>query len=188
MSRVHVLWLVALLVGCAGAKAEAGKGATTAGGASAEIAPYDPQKPWPRVGERPPEIAADAWLRDEPRALATLAGKVVVVHFCDLGSEPCVQDFARLRALHDAHAARGLVIVTLAFSDLDDEARAAVDKHGITWQVGFGDRVIEIGGVYNYEQYPAAYVVDREGKLRWSGLSNANAAAMTAAIEAALKG
>lgn len=156
--------------------------------ASAEITPYDPQKPWPHVGERPPEIGADAWLSDAPTTLASLGGKVVVVEFCDLGSEPCVQDFARLRQLHERHAARGLVIITLAFADLDADARATVAKHGIGWQVGFGDHVIEIGEAYNYDQYPAAYVVGRDGKLRWSGLSNTNPSGLAAAVEAALAG
>jgi hypothetical protein len=197
MTRARSVMLLALLIGgvggvggvaCGGASNAAGKGAVPPGAAPAEIAPYDAKKPWPHVGEAPPELAADAWLREGPNTLADFAGRVVVVHFCDLGSEPCVQDFARLRVLHDKHAAKGLVIITLAFAEFDDEARASVSKLGIAWQVGFGDRVLEIGETYNYDQYPAAYVIGRDGKLRWSGLSVANADALAAAIEAALAG
>jgi peroxiredoxin len=156
--------------------------------APSEIEPYDPTHPWPHLGDTPPEIGADAWaLPDAPSTLAALRGKVVLLQFCDLGSEPCTKDFARLRQLHETHAAKGLAIVTLAFASLDDEARAAIAKHGLTWQVGLGDRVLETADTYNYHQYPAVYVIGRDGKLRWSGLSNGQRDDLLATIEAALR-
>ncbi len=186
-----LLPLLCALVACGGGTPSA-KDARATGTATpappSEIEPYDPSRPWPHLGDVPPEIAADAWaLPDAPSTLAALRGKVVLLQFCDLGSEPCTKDFARLRALHDAHAAKGLAIVTLAFADLDADARAAIAKAGLVWQVGFGDRVLEIGDAYNYHQYPAVYLIGRDGKLRWSGLSGEHADALGAAVEAALR-
>jgi peroxiredoxin len=187
--RVASLLFAVALAACGGSAPGPKEATTTAKPAApSEIEPYDPTRPWPHVGDTPPEIGANAWaLPDAPSTLAALRGKVVLLQFCDLGSEPCTRDFARLRQLHATHAAKGLAIVTLAFADLDDEARAAIAKHGLAWQVGFGDRVLESGDTYNYHQYPAVYLIGRDGKLRWSGLSNEKPDELARAIEAALQ-
>lgn len=193
-TRRPLAWfpLAVALAACGGGTpapkdANANANANAKPAAPSEIEPYDAKHPWPHVGEVPPEIGANAWaLPDAPSTLAALRGKVVLLQFCDLGSDPCTRDFVRLRQMHDTLAAKGLAIVTLAFADLDDDAHAALAKHGLKWQVGFGDRVLETGDTYNYHQYPAVYLIGRDGKLRWSGLSNERPEALGAAVEAAL--
>src|SRR5207245_10971751 len=72
-----------------------------------------------RVGIPAPEIASQVWLNSEPKRMADLKGKVVLVEFWTFGCyncrnvEPYVQDWRR------TYAGRGLVVIGVHCAHFD---------------------------------------------------------------------
>jgi peroxiredoxin len=141
----------------------------------------------PMPGSAPPSAeATDApefagitsWLNTTPLKLADLRGRVVVVHFWTNGCINCIHNYPSYRNWQAKYADRSVTIVGVhtpefeAEKDLDRlRKRAAdnrltfpiaVDSDGKTW-AAWGNRF-----------WPAVYLVDKKGKVRyrWEGELN----------------
>jgi peroxiredoxin len=137
------------------AAADDGDGATGGAGAS--------------VGAPVPHFAL-ASIDGGPRITsASLAGKVVVVHFWATFCMPCTKSIPALQALHAKYASRGVAIVGVSEDDRDDFARipAFVAAQGAQFAVAWdGDHALAMR--WRPNQMPATYVVDRAGILRFA--------------------
>lgn len=120
----------------------------------------------PEVGTVPPELVAEAWINvDGPLTLADLRGHVVVIEFWATWCAPCVAGIPHLNALHDAHHASGLRI--LSFTDQSREhVEAFMQKTPMRYGLGVGSRLSRTYGVTGI---PHAFIVGRDGLLRWHG-------------------
>jgi len=122
----------------------------------------------PAVGEAAPEIAAKEWLNaDEAPSLAKLRGKIVVVEFWATWCPPCRTSIPHLVEMHEAYKDKGVVLIGFT---REDRKKARIDafaeKMKMSYIVGTGSRT---GSDYGVRGIPAAFLIDPEGKVLWSG-------------------
>jgi thiol-disulfide isomerase/thioredoxin len=163
--RVYLLWAAALTAIAALAVAFAGRTAPTrlAGVADPENLP---------VGRELPSIVADGWLNTGPLAARDLRGRVVVVDFWTYSCVNCVRTIPHLRAWWDRYRRDGLVILGVhspefEFEKNDANVAAASQRLGVTWPVAYDDDM-DIWDTFANQYWPAKYVFDRDGRLRFT--------------------
>lgn len=126
----------------------------------------EPLAKTPTVGSTPPELDAKEWLNiDGPVTFESLRGNVVVIEFWATWCGPCVAGIPHLNKLHDEHEKDGLRIVSFT-----DQTREHVEefmkKTEMHYALGTGSQLSRRYGVTGI---PHAFIVGRDGKLRWHG-------------------
>jgi cytochrome c biogenesis protein CcdA/thiol-disulfide isomerase/thioredoxin len=126
-------------------------------------------------GIRAPEIRGiETWIntpRGEPLTLAGLRGRVVLVDFWTYSCINCLRTLPHLRAWDDAYRKAGLTIIGVhspefAFERVPDNVRSAVRRLGIRYPVAL-DTDFATWRAYSNQYWPAKYLVDREGRIRF---------------------
>jgi cytochrome c biogenesis protein CcdA/thiol-disulfide isomerase/thioredoxin len=134
----------------------------TAAGAEAEASTAAPA---PEVG------GIVQWINSKPLTLRQLRGKVVLVDFWTYSCVNCLRTLPHLKAWDAAYRQDGLVILGVhspefAFERVPDNVRAAVRKLGIEYPVAL-DNDFATWRAYSNQYWPAKYLVDRSGRLRF---------------------
>ncbi len=101
-----------------------------------------------------------------------LAGKVVLVDFWTYSCVNCLRTLPYLRSWQAAYADDGLVIVgahapEFAFESVPANVEKAVDDLDVTWPVALDNDFATWGAFYN-RYWPAKYLIDRDGTLRYA--------------------
>jgi thiol-disulfide isomerase/thioredoxin len=134
--------------------------------------------------------SAPVWLNSEPLTAATLRGRVVLV---DVWTYSCINWLRTLpyvRAWHERYRSRGLVVVGVhapefGFEhDLDNVRRATA-----ALDVGFPvviDNDFAIWRSFGNHYWPAVYLVDRDGRVRFHHFGEEAYAETEQAIQALL--
>lgn len=117
-------------------------------------------------GERPraPDFTLERLDRDGELALASLRGKAVVLNVWASWCIPCKEEAPYLEQVWRRHRARGLVVVGLDAKDFRRDARAFVERFGLTFPIvydGPGDTLGQLG----VTGFPETFVLDREGRV-----------------------
>jgi thiol-disulfide isomerase/thioredoxin len=108
-----------------------------AGAPASERAPaWAPREGRELLGTRAPEVRGIEWLQGGPLTLAGLSGKMVLIRFWLTGCPYCEATAPALNELHDAYAARGLVVVGLHHPK-SGETRDRVAVERAVRQLGF---------------------------------------------------
>ena len=128
------------------------------------------------LGKEPPEITVDDWVgTDQPLLLRNEMGKVVLLAFCRLDDPRCAPAEAMLRELRQTHPSGDFVIIEL-FTDsgYDRDAwmlvRKQIADRNLGWPAGYGNKVQYAVLRYGFKDIPAAYLIDADGKVVWSGV------------------
>jgi cytochrome c biogenesis protein CcdA/thiol-disulfide isomerase/thioredoxin len=120
-----------------------------------------------------PEVRGIAsWINSEPLSLRGLRGKVVLVDFWTYSCVNCLRTLPHVKAWDRAYRDDGLVIVGVhspefAFERVPGNVRAAVRKLGIRYPVAL-DNDFETWRAYANQYWPAKYLIDRSGRVRYS--------------------
>jgi thiol-disulfide isomerase/thioredoxin len=114
------------------------------------------------VGSGVPDLS----LRDlEGRELtsASWRGRVTIVNFWATWCAPCRVEIPEFMALERAHQGR-VQVVGLSMDESEDEVRAFVKEHGMTYPVAIvnSDVAERFGGVLGL---PTTFVLDPEGRI-----------------------
>ena len=127
------------------------------------------------AGPRAPEFKGiKLWLNTpagKPVSLAGLRGKVVIVDFWTYSCINCLRTLPHLKAWDRAYRKAGLVIVGIhspefAFERVPDNVRSAVRRLGVRYPVGL-DNDFATWRAYENDYWPAKYLVDRSGRIRY---------------------
>jgi thiol-disulfide isomerase/thioredoxin len=123
------------------------------------------------VGPPAPELHAKGWLNSPPLTGKELSGKVVIYDFWTYSCVNCVRTLPYLRAWHDRYRDDGLVIVGVHSPEFDFEkdhgnVARAVARLEVTWPVALDDDMA-IWGDFNNRYWPAKWVTDRQGRIRY---------------------
>jgi thiol-disulfide isomerase/thioredoxin len=119
-----------------------------------------------------PELTNDTWLNvDSPLRLANLRGKVVMIEMWTFGCINCKNVMPSLKEWHSKYAAQGLVIIgnhypefsfeedlenlKNAVAENDIQYAVAQDNDGATWRA------------YKNRYWPALYLIDKQGHIRY---------------------
>ena len=118
-----------------------------------------------------PEITAGRWLNSSPRSLADLRGKVVLLEFWTFACWNCQHVEPEMKRWHAAYADRGLTVIGVHTPELDYEKDPAnveryVREHGITYPVAI-DNDSATWDRYDNHAWPALYLIDRKGQIRY---------------------
>ena len=134
----------------------------------------DPVEPPQGSGRGDPaaEITGiEAWVNTEPLCLSDLRGNVVLVDFWTYTCVNCIRTFPYLRQWHARYADDGLVILGIHTPEFEFEKdrenvrKASVDD-AIVWPVAL-DNDYGTWRAYNNRYWPAKYLIDKDGVIRY---------------------
>lgn len=124
------------------------------------------------VGPKAPaRLDAKGWLNSAPMTAADFRGKVVLYDFWTFSCVNCVRTIPHVRAWWDRYRADGLVVVGVHSPEFEFEKKhanvsAAVQHLGVTWPVALDDDMT-IWNAFNNQYWPAKYITDRQGRIRY---------------------
>ena len=124
----------------------------------------------------------------EIHSISEWDGKIVLVNFWATWCPPCRREIPGFIELKKAYADQGFEIVGVAIDDAD-KVRAFIERVGINYPVlhGQGDAnqvAEEYGDTMNSLPYSA--LIDREGKIRFSGAGGLTKASLEKALKSLL--
>lgn len=125
------------------------------------------------TGEPAPEFTGlTKWLNSEPLTIAELKGKVVLVDFWTYTCINCIRTLPYLTQWHEKYKDDGLVIIGVhapefAFEKKEENVLDAMKRYNITYPV-VQDNDFATWKAYNNQYWPAKYIIDAEGKVRYS--------------------
>jgi cytochrome c biogenesis protein CcmG/thiol:disulfide interchange protein DsbE len=121
----------------------------------------------------------------ETLRLADLRGKVVVVNFWASWCGPCRDEAPALENVAQRYADQDVVVVGIAYTDTENNARAFMDEFNITYANG-PDIGTRISDRYNIQGVPETFVIDRNGEVAHFFIMPIDEAMLSDAIERAL--
>jgi len=130
-----------------------------------------------------------AWLNTPggtPLSIRSLRVKVVLVDFWTYSCINCQRSLPHVEAWYQRYQADGLVVVGVhtpefAFEHVVSNVRSAVQQFGITYPVAV-DNGYDTWNAYNNEYWPADYLIDAAGEVRYERFGEGDYGATEAAI------
>lgn len=112
------------------------------------------------------------WQQSEPLTIESLKGKVVLVDFWTYSCINCQRTQPYLNAWYEKYRDKGLVIVGVhapefSFERLPVNVARAIDDAGIKYPVAL-DNDFATWRAYDNQFWPAKYVIDRTGQVRYT--------------------
>jgi thiol-disulfide isomerase/thioredoxin len=119
-----------------------------------------------------PPLEAKGWINSPPLTRAGLTGKVVLYDIWTYSCINCVRTFPYVRSWYDRYRADGLVVIGVHSPEFDFEkvhsnVAAATRRLDVTWPVALDDDMT-IWNAFDNRYWPADYVADRNGHIRYS--------------------
>ena len=112
------------------------------------------------------------WLNATPTTMAALRGRVVLIDFWTYSCVNCLRTLPYLKRWDEAYRAGGLTIVGVhapefAFERVPDNVDEAVRDLGIRYPVAL-DNDFTTWRAYSNQYWPAKYLIDRKGHVRFA--------------------
>ncbi|WP_184467372.1 cytochrome c biogenesis protein DipZ [Rhizobium esperanzae] len=174
--------------------------AKPAAGATSEVAGSDvmiadAKKPFradlPVEGFAPSLDGAVEWLNSKPLTTEQLRGKVVLVDFWTYSCINCIRTIPYVRAWAEKYADQGLVVIGVhapefAFEKKIDNVRKAVGDFKLAYPVAI-DNDYKIWRAFENSYWPAAYLIDAKGQIRYHHFGEGNYGRTEKAIQDLLR-
>ena len=144
----------------------AGKPAEQAGGSQAEAG-----RALPVLGRAPEFTNPGRWFNTAPLSLAGLRGKVVLVDFWTYTCINCLRTLPHVEAWSEKYRRDGLVVVGVhtpefPFERIASNVDEAISANGITYPV-VQDNDYGTWNAYGNQYWPAKYLIDAAGNVRY---------------------
>ncbi len=140
-----------------------------------------------------PEFSGLAnWINSqEIKSMQELRGKVVLVDFWTYSCFNCVNTFPYVQGWHEKFAKEGLVVLGIhapefAFERDSNNVQNAVKKYGLTYPIAL-DNGFKLWRAYRNRYWPAFYLIDKKGMVRYTHFGEGRYKEMEAAIASLLK-
>jgi thiol-disulfide isomerase/thioredoxin len=163
-AKMKSLWLITLafsLTACS----------TAAAGSNMEASPVARPVNLPDLGSAP-ELTNSSWLNtDKPLRLADLRGKVVAVEMWTFGCINCQHVIPSLKSWYAQYKDQGFVLIGNHYPEFDRERdlgnlQQAVAQAGIEYPVA-QDNEGATWRAYHNGYWPALYLIDKRGRIRY---------------------
>lgn len=144
------------------------------------------------VGKPAPELSGTgAWINSPPLKLQDLRGKAVLIDFWTWDCVNCLRSVPVIERLHQRYAARGLVVIGVHSPEFAHERPldgviAAVRRLGLHYPV-VQDNDFRIWQAFGNRYWPAAWLIDSEGRVVYRHEGEGGEAQLAAAIEGVLR-
>jgi thiol-disulfide isomerase/thioredoxin len=130
------------------------------------------------------------WLNSPPLTRAALAGHAVLVDFWTYSCINCLRALPEVRAIAARYRDRGLIVIGVhspefAFEHDEARVRAATRELGVDYPVVL-DNDYRIWGAFQNQFWPAQYLIDGEGRLRFRHYGEEGGAKIEAELRALL--
>lgn len=130
------------------------------------------------------------WINSPPLTVAGLNGKVVLVDFWTYSCINCIRSIPYVEQWYRAYQKDGLVVVGVstpefAFEHNLTNVATAVEKYGITYPVAL-DNNYDTWNAYNNDSWPADYLIDKTGAIRYVSLGEGDYGKTERAIQVLL--
>lgn len=125
------------------------------------------------MGYQAPELEGiQQWINSDPLTLEQLRGKVTLIDFWTYSCINCVRTQPYLNAWYDNYRDQGLQIIGVhapefAFEKEPANVARAVREAGIRYPVAL-DNDFATWRAYGNQYWPAKYLIDQEGKVRYT--------------------
>jgi cytochrome c biogenesis protein CcdA/thiol-disulfide isomerase/thioredoxin len=131
----------------------------------------DTGKTLPVLGPMPPLTGATAWLNSPPLTPDQLKGKVVLVDFWTYSCINCLRALPHVEQWARRYGPQGLVVIGVhtpefAFEKQSSNVQRAIRDFGVAYPVAM-DNDYAIWKAFNNDGWPAGYLVDAQGRLRF---------------------
>lgn len=132
----------------------------------------------PNYGKAPEFVGLENWINSNPLTLAELKGKVVMVDFWTYSCINCIRTLPYLETWQKNYADKGLVIIGIHDPEFQFEkdfnnVKKAVADRGLTYPV-VQDNEHETWDAYKNQYWPAKYIIDKDGYLRYYHFGEGN--------------
>ncbi|MET0935176.1 MAG: redoxin domain-containing protein, partial [Luteibacter sp.] len=122
-------------------------------------------------GTMPSIGGATGWLNSPPLTTKGLRGKVVLVDFWTFSCINSLRPLPYLRAWSAKYEAQGLVVIGVqspefAFEQNEENVRKALADHGLAFPIAI-DNGHRVWNAFHNVYWPAIYLVDAEGRIRF---------------------
>ena len=126
----------------------------------------------PDIGQFPGLDGATGWINTSPLTASALKGKVVLVDFWTFECGNCLNALPHIQALEAKYRDKGLVVIGVHSPELDVEkpaanVQAAVKRLGVVYPVAL-DADYKIWKAFDNQYWPAVYIVDANGRIRYA--------------------
>ncbi|HZO61842.1 MAG TPA: redoxin family protein [Gaiellaceae bacterium] len=132
----------------------------------------------PDYGPAPNFLGIDRWLNSAPLTMQELRGKVVLVDFWTYSCINCLRTLPHVEAWDRMYRKAGLVIVGVhtpefAFEHVPSNVSSAVKRLGVRYPVAL-DNDYGTWNAYGNQYWPAKYLIDRNGHVRYAHFGEGN--------------
>ena len=141
-------------------------------------------------GPMPPLDGATAWLNSPPLTAEQLKGKVILIDFWTYSCINCIRTIPEVKALYQRYAKDGFIVIGVhtpefAFEKDLNNVRKAVKDFDITYPVAI-DNDYAIWRAFRNNYWPAHYIADAGGRVRYHHFGESGAARTEAAVRTLL--
>ncbi len=132
----------------------------------------------PIEGPAPSLDGAVTWLNSQPLTLAELRGKVVLIDFWTYSCINCIRTIPYVRAWAEKYKDQGLVVIGVhapefAFEKNLDNVKKAIADFKIGYPVAI-DNDYRIWRAFENNYWPAHYLIDAKGQVRYQHFGEGN--------------
>ncbi|MGA2757803.1 MAG: cytochrome c biogenesis protein CcdA [Solirubrobacteraceae bacterium] len=147
----------------------------------------------PDLGTAPQFVGTEDWFNtpgDRPLTLTALRGRVVLIDFWTYTCINCIRTLPYLEAWNARYASKGLTIVGVESPEFQFEKDAgnvenAIKQFGIRYPV-VQDNNLDTWNAWANEYWPADYLIDKTGQVRYATFGEGDYTTTEAAIRALL--
>lgn len=138
------------------------------GGESAGPGAATPEAGGGLVGQKAPEISAEAITGEGPKTLGEASGKVVIVDFWATYCGPCKKSFPKYQEMKGEFG-DDLAVIGVSVDDADEASADKLKEFASTTGAKFAivwDKNKETAKKYNPAKMPTSFIIDKEGNVR----------------------
>ena len=144
----------------------------------------------PRLGPAPDFAKTQRWLNSKPLTMASLRGRVTLIDFWTYTCINCLRTMPYLRAWDERYRARGLTIVGVhtpefRFERKASNVREAIGAERLRYPV-VQDNEYGTWNAFGNQYWPAKYLIDAKGQVRYTHFGEGDYKQTEAAIRALL--
>ncbi len=132
------------------------------------------EKPYPA----PEFTGIQEWLNSNPRTMASLKGKLVLIDFWTYSCINCIRTLPYITKWDATYRDKGLVIIGIHAPEFEfeknvDNVRAALKKHGIQYPVAVDNR-LDTWTAFQNRYWPAHYLINQQGQVVYTHFGEGN--------------
>lgn len=182
MQRTFLFFITtALLFGCS---------PKSKGGNNTQSSPKDLQEKNMAIPKIPP-FGKEFWINAGPELVNNLKGKIVLVDFWEYTCVNCIRTFPYIKEWNKRYANKGLVILGVhapefEFGKKRENVEQAAKKFGLTYPIVL-DNDYTIWTIFGNRYWPAKYIFDKNGILRYQHFGEGSYGDTEATIQKLLK-